>query len=314
MLPGTGLLSRNYISRSLPHRSLHTTMAPVAIDVPLKSSSLRLSPFDKPRITTDAVPVEDTSFEFDSMHDALSAFANGEFLVVVDDEGRENEGDLICAASLVTTEKMAFMVKHTSWVPFTLFLTRIIANQSDHRGYICLSLPPNRLEQLRIPMMVPNNTDRHRTAYTVTVDYKHGTTTGISAHDRALTARKLASGDVTPDDFTRPGHMVPLRAREGGVLTRRGHTEAGVGQSFDHFRSNYSFLIPHIDLCALTNLPPAGLLCELVNDDLCGTMARRDDCRSWSRKWGIKMISIEMIAQYRRQLEALQRERETISA
>jgi len=98
-------------------------------------------------------------------------------------------------------------------------------------GYICLSLPEERLEQLSVPMMVPNNTERHRTAYTITVDYKHGTSTGISAHDRALTARQLAAPSLgaTPDDFTRPGHMVPLRARPGGVLERRGHTEAGVG-------------------------------------------------------------------------------------
>jgi len=223
-----------------------------------------------------AVEVEDTSFQFDSMENALAAFANGEFLVVMDDEGRENEGDLIIAASLCTTEKMAFMIKHTS-------------------GYVCISLPQTKLDALQIPMMVPTNTERHRTAYTVTVDYKHSTTTGISAHDRALTARKLASSDAVADDFTRPGHMVPLRARDGGVLTRRGHTESAV------------------DLCALTNLPQAGLLCELVNDDLYGTMARRDDCRAWAKRFGIKMISVEMIAQYRQQLENLRREREHIS-
>lgn len=110
-----------------------------------------------------------------------------------------------------------------------------------------------------------------------------GTSTGISAHDRALTARALASLTSKPDDFTRPGHMVPLRSREGGVLTRQGHTESGV------------------DLCLLTGQPPAGVLCELVNDDAQGTMARRDDCRAFADRWGLKMISVEMLVNWRRQ-------------
>ena len=155
-------------------------------------------------------------------------------------------------------------------------------------------------------MMVPDNQERHKTAYTVTVDYKHGgiftllpsyfplsylifaffflgTTTGISAHDRSLTARALASPSAQPSDFTRPGHMVPLRAREGGVLTRKGHTESAV------------------DLCFLTGQPPAGILCELVNDDVLGTMARRDDCRAFADRWGLKLISVEMLAEWKRQ-------------
>jgi len=204
---------------------------------------------------------------FDPMQDALDAFARGEFLVVMDDENRENEGDLIIAASHITTEKMAWFIKHTS-------------------GYICISLPPERLEELQLPLMVPENTERHRTAYTITADYKHGTTTGISAHDRALTARKMASGGKA-EDFNRPGHMVPLRARPGGVLTRKGHTESA------------------IDLCRLTNLPPAGLLCELVNDDLFGSMARRDDCRAFANQWGLKMISVEMIVKRRLEHEGI---------
>lgn len=113
-----------------------------------------------------------------------------------------------------------------------------------------------------------------------------GTTTGISARDRALTARSLASSQSKPSDFSKPGHMVPLRARDGGVLTRRGHTESAV------------------DLCKLTGLPLAGLLCELVNDDEQGTMARRDDCRAFADRWGIKMISVEMLVQWRRKVEA----------
>jgi len=207
-----------------------------------------------------------TKFAFDPMEDALAAFGRGEFLVVMDDEGRENEGDLIIAGSEVSPEKMAWMIRHTS-------------------GYICISLPSERLQELEIPMMVEQNEDPHRTAYTVTVDYKHGTTTGISAHDRALTARALASPHTTPSSLSRPGHMVPLRARPGGVLTRPGHTESGV------------------DLCELSGLPRAGVLCELVNEDEQGTMMRRDDCRAFADRWGIKMISVEMIQQYRRKLE-----------
>ncbi|KAF7770492.1 hypothetical protein Agabi119p4_6466 [Agaricus bisporus var. burnettii] len=189
-----------------------------------------------------------TAFSFDSMSEALEAFTNGEFLVVMDDENRENEGDLIISGSQCTPEKMAWMIKYTS-------------------GYICCALPGSRLAELDIPMMVPDNQDRHKTAYTVTVDYKHGTTTGISAHDRSLTVRSLASPTTLSSDFARPGHMVPLRAREGGVLTRKGHTEASV------------------DLCLLTHQSQAGVLCELVNDDVMGSMARRDDCRAFADRW-----------------------------
>jgi len=205
-------------------------------------------------------------FAFDPVEDALAAFKQGQFVVVMDDNNRENEGDLICAASLITTEKMAWFIKHSS-------------------GYICISLPGDRLDELQLPPMVPNNEEKHKTAYTVTVDYKHGTSTGISAHDRALTARMLASSTAVPTDFNRPGHLCPLRAREGGVLTRRGHTEAG------------------LDLCHLTSLPPAALLCELVNDDEQGTMSRRDDCRAFADEWGLKMISIAQLADLRRALE-----------
>lgn len=155
------------------------------------------------------------------------------------------------------------------------------------------------MDELQLPQMVPNNEEKMKTAYTITVDYKHGacalspsphkhlytshsgTTTGISAHDRALTARKLASPQSVPEDFNRPGHLCPLRAREGGVLKRRGHTEAG------------------LDLCYLTHLPPAALLCELVNDDAQGTMARRDDCWQFAKRWGLKMISVDQLVGFR---------------
>ncbi|KIY68377.1 GTP cyclohydrolase II [Cylindrobasidium torrendii FP15055 ss-10] len=199
------------------------------------------------------------TFAFDEMDDALAAFKAGDFLVVMDDENRENEGDLIIAGAAVTTEKMAWMIKHTS-------------------GYICVSLPPERVTALGLPMMVEDNQDSYKTAYTITTDYKYGTTTGISAHDRALTARALADPLSKPDDFIRPGHIVPLRARPGGILTRRGHTESGV------------------DLCRLTGHPPAGVLCELVNDNEEGSMMRRDDCRAFADRWGIKMISVQMLA------------------
>ena len=172
---------------------------------------------------------------------------------------------------------------------------------SSRSGYICVSLPGARLEELAIPMMVPQNEDRHRTAYTVTVDYKHGTTTGISAHDRALTVRALAAASPSPSpssypsphphplvtaaSFARPGHMVPLRARAGGVLARRGHTESA------------------LDLCALAGLPRAGVLCELVEDDDEGSMMRRDGCRRFADRWGLKMISVEMLVRWREEHE-----------
>jgi len=196
----------------------------------------------------------------------VAAFGRGEFLVVMDDENRENEGDLIVAASECSTEKMAWMIRHTS-------------------GFICIALPGERLQELDIPMMVTENQDPKGTAYTVTVDYKHGTTTGISAHDRALTARALAHPSTPSTSFTRPGHLVPLRPRSGGVLTRPGHTESAV------------------DLCSLAKLPRAGLLCELVNDNDAGSMMRRDDCRQFADRWGIKMISVEMIKEWRRKVE-----------
>ncbi|KAK0218195.1 DHBP synthase RibB-like alpha/beta domain-containing protein [Armillaria fumosa] len=230
-------------------------MAPVATHSPQTMSTAPPNPKTQPwRPTLVQNPPVRSEFTFDSMDDALAAFKAGEFLVVMDDESRENEGDLIIAGSAVTTEKMAWMIKHTS-------------------GYICVALAPER--------------DRHRTAYTITADYKHGTTTGISAHDRALTSRALASPTVTAADFLLPGHIVPLRAREGGILTRRGHTESGV------------------DLCLLTGLPQAGVLCELVNDNPEGSMMRRDDCRAFADKWGIKMISVEMLAEARKKAEDL---------
>ncbi|TCD60826.1 hypothetical protein EIP91_009429 [Steccherinum ochraceum] len=264
------------------------TSAPTLLSHPIKalftSTTLAMTstlqavpPPPPPAPSTSARPTERpeadipprAKFEFDDMEAALEAFGRGEFLVVMDDESRENEGDLIIAASECSTEKMAWMIRHTS-------------------GFICIALPGERLQELDIPMMVAENQDPKQTAYTVTVDYKHGTSTGISAHDRALTARALASPTSVSTSFTRPGHLNPLRARQGGTLVRGGHTESGV------------------DLCSLTGLPKAGLLCELVNDNETGSMMRRDDCRRFADRWGVKMISVEMIKEWRRKTEKAQ--------
>ncbi|GAA5842401.1 hypothetical protein JCM9279_005372 [Rhodotorula babjevae] len=232
--------------------------------MPASSSASSSSPSTSAPVRTKAVTAEGTPVQLDSVEDAVASFRNGEFLVVVDDMDRENEGDLIIAADKISQQQMAWLIQHSS-------------------GYICICLPAERLAELDIKMMVDDNKEKHRTAYTVTCDYKHGTTTGISAHDRALTARKLADESSKADDFTRPGHLVPLRAVEGGTLVRRGHTEASV------------------DLCRLAGLPAAGVICELVKpNDPNGDMARRDDCFAFAREWGLKMISIEQIEQYRR--------------
>ncbi|KAF9914111.1 hypothetical protein FBU30_002797, partial [Linnemannia zychae] len=148
-------------------------------------------------------------------------------------------------------------------------------------GYVCVPTAPERLKELELPMMVPNNEDVWKTAYTITVDYAHGTTTGISAHDRALTARSLADPTKTARDFNRPGHILPLRYAEGGSIRRFGHTEASV------------------DLCKLAKLQPVAVICELVNDRD-GSMARRDDCYAFAKKHGIKLITIADLIQYRK--------------
>ncbi|RKP05335.1 3,4-dihydroxy-2-butanone 4-phosphate synthase [Thamnocephalis sphaerospora] len=216
--------------------------------------------------SSDTGSAPDSQVKFDSIPDALADFAQDKFLVVVDNEDRENEGDLIIAAENVTAADIAFMVRYTS-------------------GVICCPLKQDRLEELSLPLMVPKNSESFHTAFTVTVDYKQGTTTGISASDRAITLRALADPEKRdPDAFAKPGHIFPLRYTEGGVLTRPGHTEAS------------------IDLCELAGKRPAGVLCEIVNDD--GTMARRDDCFAFARRWGLKMISIADLAAYRQSLES----------
>jgi 3,4-dihydroxy 2-butanone 4-phosphate synthase / GTP cyclohydrolase II len=203
---------------------------------------------------------------FATIEEALAAIADGGIVIVVDDADRENEGDLIMAAEKVTPERIAFYVRHTS-------------------GLICASLTGARLDELRIPLMVSTNTDLNRTAFTVSVDYRYGTTTGISARDRATTIRALADESTKPDDFARPGHIFPLRYAEGGVLKRAGHTEAAV------------------DLARLAGLKPAGVLCELVNDD--GTMARLPNLRQFAEAHGLLIVSIADLIAYRRRHERL---------
>jgi len=200
---------------------------------------------------------------------AVRAIAAGGFVVVVDSNDREDEGDLVLAASAATPEKVAFMVRYTS-------------------GLICAPLAGERVDALRLPPMVPDNTERHGTAFTVSVDVREGTTTGISASDRACTLRALANRWYRAHDFLRPGHIFPLRARDGGVLERPGHTEAVV------------------DLTRLAGLEPAGVICELVNDD--GTMQRLPDLVEFARRHGLPLLMIEDL------IEHLVGSRQTITA
>jgi 3,4-dihydroxy 2-butanone 4-phosphate synthase len=209
--------------------------------------------------------------EFDSIESSIEAFRQGEFVVVLDSQDRENEGDLIIAAEDVTTEKMAFMIRHTS-------------------GIICTPLRSPLALSLSLPQMVNNNTDPNRTAYTVSIDSNDETvTTGISAYDRALTCRTLASKNVQARNFRRPGHVFPLRARDGGVRERTGHTEAAV------------------DLCRLAGKREVGVICELVDDgqEIPGRaemresgMLRRDGCLKFARRWGLKICTIEDLVDF----------------
>ncbi len=198
--------------------------------------------------------------------EALRAFERGEIVVVMDDDGRENEGDLIVAAVHCTPEKMAFIVRHTS-------------------GIVCTPMTREDARRLNLSPMVADNDSAHTTAFTVSVDFKHGTTTGISAEDRTLTARNLANGNVGAADFVRPGHVFPLIAREGGVLMRSGHTEAAV------------------DLCRLSGLPPVGVICELVNDD--GTVMRGPQVQGFAERNGLKQVSVADLIAYRQRQETL---------
>jgi 3,4-dihydroxy 2-butanone 4-phosphate synthase/GTP cyclohydrolase II len=202
----------------------------------------------------------------DSVERAIADIAAGKAVVVVDDEGRENEGDIIFAAAKATPELMAFTIRHSS-------------------GVICAPMPADMLDRLEIPLMTPHNRDAYRTAYTISVDARDGTSTGISAADRARTVKVLADSATEPWELTRPGHVFPLRYREGGVLVRRGHTEAAV------------------DLAKLAGLTPVGVLVEVVNDD--GTMKRAAELREFADEHDLAMISIEDLVRYRRRHEVL---------
>lgn len=204
---------------------------------------------------------------FDPIEDAIAAFGRGEIVVVVDDADRENEGDLIVAAEHATADRIAFFLAHTS-------------------GLICVPMTGARLDELELPLMVRENTESQRTAFTVTVDARSGTTTGISAEDRSATIRALIDPGTKPKDLARPGHVLPLRAREGGVLKRAGHTEAA------------------IDLARLAGLYPAAVLCEVVSSDK-RSMARLPELVELSRREGLKLISIADLIQHRRRREKL---------
>jgi 3,4-dihydroxy 2-butanone 4-phosphate synthase/GTP cyclohydrolase II len=204
-----------------------------------------------------------------SIEKAIAAVGRGDIVIVVDDEDRENEGDLIMAAEFATPETIAFFVKHTS-------------------GLICAPITNERADQLDLPLMVAINTEAQRTAFTVTIDYRHGTKTGISAADRARTIRALIEPETRPNDFARPGHIHVLRAREGGVLKRAGHTEAAV------------------DLARMAGLYPAGVLCELVTEDGL-EMAQRPELERFAQEHGLLMISIADLIRYRSQSEKLVR-------
>lgn len=201
-----------------------------------------------------------------NIEEAIEDIRQGKTIIVLDDENREAEGDLICAAEGVTPETINFMAKHG-------------------RGLICTALTAERIESLHLPMMVGQNNSKYDTPFTVSVEAKEGTTTGISAQDRSVTSSLLADSNASSKDFITPGHTFPLKARDGGVLVRAGHTEAAV------------------DLARLAGLEPAGVLCEIMNDD--GTMARYDDLVKVSAELNLKMITIEDLISYRSEKESL---------
>ena len=210
--------------------------------------------------------MKNIKFKFSTIESAVSDIRKGKPVIVVDDEERENEGDLIYSAEKSTPRLVNFLIKHTS-------------------GVICVPLEESRINELQLDMMTENNTALHQTAFTVSVDYRHGTTTGISASDRDKTIRALADRSSKPEDFARPGHVFPLKAYPGGVLRRAGHTEAAV------------------DLAKLAGHYPAGVLCEIINED--GEMARLPELMKFARKHKLKIITIKDLINYRLERERL---------
>ncbi len=211
---------------------------------------------------TEAPP----ALEFDTIDDVVQALAAGEIVIVTDDEDRENEGDLVMAAEKATPETINFMAMHG-------------------RGLICVPVSNERAEQLGLQRMVAQNREMYKTDFTVSVDAAHGVTTGISAYDRAKTITTIADPKAQPEDLVQPGHIFPLRAKEGGVLRRAGHTEAAV------------------DLARLAGLQPAGVLCEILHDD--GTMARLPELMEFRKKHGLRICTIQSLIAYRRVREKL---------
>lgn len=205
------------------------------------------------------------SYKFNTIEEAIEDIRQGKMIVVVDDEDRENEGDLVGAAELVTPEMVNFMARYG-------------------RGLICLPMIEEKIKQLNLPQMVTNNTDNYTTAFTVSIDAVE-TTTGISAHERALTIKKAVSEDVKGEDFKKPGHIFPLLARKGGVLVRAGHTEASV------------------DLAILAGLNPAGVICEIMNED--GTMSRVPELMDFVQEHNLKIVTIAELIAYRRSHEII---------
>jgi len=203
---------------------------------------------------------EARSSQLDSIEDIIADFKAGKMVILMDDENRENEGDILMAAELVRPEDINFMARYG-------------------RGLICLTLTQERCRQLRLPQMVSRNEENHKTAFTVSIEAAEGVTTGISAHDRARTVQAAVKKDARPDDLVQPGHIFPLMAQPGGVLTRAGHTEAGC------------------DLARLAGLEPAAVIVEVLNED--GTMARRPDLEKFARQHGIRLGTIADLIRYR---------------
>ena len=201
--------------------------------------------------------------ELNSIEEVVEDLKKGKCVVIMDDENRENEGDVICAAEFATTENVNFMASYA-------------------RGLICMPMEPEYTDKLHLPQMCITNTDNHCTAFSVSVDHV-STTTGISAYERGITARKFVEDDAKPEDFRRPGHMFPLEARPGGVIERQGHTEATV------------------DLMKIAGLKPVGLCCEIMRDD--GMMARRDDLEQFAKQHDLKISTVEKLIQYRKEHE-----------
>ncbi len=204
-------------------------------------------------------------FEYNTVDEALEALRNGEIILVTDDEDRENEGDMICAAEFATTENVNFMA-------------------SNAKGLICMPMSIELCRKLHLPQMAENNTDNHSTAFTISIDHID-TTTGISAAERGFTARKVIDENARPEDFRRPGHMFPLMAKKNGVLERNGHTEATV------------------DLMRLAGLKECGLCCEIMRDD--GTMMRSEELKQKAAEWNMKFITIKALQEYRKTNEKL---------